>query len=258
MRIVFLFQRLLLFLFSFTTLIEAKTLHSIIVCDTFAHGISHSVKADLKKVREEIQIAANHTGLSIQETLFSDHNVNEEIIQWLEESSFNTDDVVFLFFSGHGYRTVSKIESDWPNLYFTPARKGVDFYRLIEILEKKNPRLIIAIADCCNNVLPEYGAPPKIKDPFYALSYKKPSVKKNYRSLFLKTKGKIIASSSIPGQHSWGTKIGGLFTVTLFHVLKEETKRSFTPSWDAIFHQSVMFVHDRALGQTPQFELSLD
>lgn len=236
--------------------LDAANLHTIIICDTHADNIGDSVEADLNRVRAELHRAAYYTKLNVREKLFVDYQVDANVLSWLQNYPVNQDDVVFLFFSGHGYRTDSKEGNVWPNLYFTPANRGIDFYQLTQIIKEKHPKLMIAIADCCNNVLPEAYAPQLIKNYSLALSYRKPHVKNNYQKLFLHSYGTVIASSSIPGQYSWGTKSGGLFTLALFESLSEEVN-SFSPRWDALFTRAMTTVVDRDVGQTPQYELSV-
>jgi Caspase domain len=236
--------------------LNAANLHTIIICDTHADNIGDSVEADLNRVRAEMHRAAYYTKLNVRETLFIDDEVDGGILSWLNDYSIADNDVVFLFFSGHGYRTDSKEDNVWPNLYFTPANRGIDFYQLTQIIKEKQPKLLIAIADCCNNVLPEAYAPPLLKDHSYALSYRKPNMKNNYEKLFLHTYGSIIASSSIPGQYSWGTKSGGLFTLALFDSLNHEVN-SFNPTWNVLFSRALTTVIDREVGQTPQSDLSI-
>lgn len=236
--------------------LDAANLHTIIICDTHADNIEDSVEADLDRVRAEMHRAAYYTKLNVREKLFIDYQVDGRVLSWLKDYPIERDDVVFLFFSGHGYRTDSKDNNIWPNLYFTPANRGVDFYHLTQILNEKHPKLLIAIADCCNNVLPEAYAPPLMKDSSLALSFRKPKVKNNYEKLFLHSYGTVIASSSIPGQYSWGTKSGGLFTLALFESLNHEVN-SFNPSWELLFTRAMTTVIDRDIGQNPQYELSL-
>lgn len=200
--------------------------------------------------------AAFYTKLNIRETLFINNRVNSDLVAWLREYPVDAEDVVFLFFSGHGYRTKSKKDSIWPNLYFTPVNLGVDFQLLTDIIQAKRPKLMIAVADCCNNVLPDAYAPTLIKDISQALGYRKPTVKTNYEKLFLYTSGTVIASSSMPGEYSWASKNGGLFTLALFDSLSYEVHLS-EPDWGVLFNRALNTVVERDIGQTPQYELTV-
>lgn len=246
------------FFFLVANSLSAATLHGILLCDTIADKISASVAADLAKVRQELQKVRAHTDLGYKEKVFTGPDLNANVLQWIKDTEVGADDVVVIFFSGHGFRTGSKTDNVWPNVYFSAVNKGVDFYLLVQLLHDKSPRLLLAIADCCNNVLPEAYAPElmKGKKTFFA-GVKKPDVFGNYRRLFLESSGVIIISSSEPKEFSWGTRFGGLYTLAFFDSLKSELN-SFDPNWRVLLDRASMKVIKRNVGQTPQFELKLN
>lgn len=251
-----------LFLFCFTLFlrqnsVEAANLHAIIVCDTQADTIGTSVEADLLRVQQEIVKISQNTGLETKLKIFQKNQVNDHILSYLDQQTVAADDVVFFFFSGHGYRTESKGANFWPNLYFTPIKRGVDFYQVTQSIVEKKPRLLIAIADCCNNILNEEYAPPLLKKSGLALrAQSKNYTKINYQHLFLKKKGVILVSSSEPGEFSWATKSGGLYTLAFFEALNKEVNASHLPEWSVILDNASLKVMRRDIGQTPQYELA--
>lgn len=237
--------------------LDAASLHTIIICDTLANNIGESVEADFNRVRAEMHRIAYYTKLNLRETLFIENEVDTKILATLKNYSIEKEDIVFLFFSGHGYRTESKKDNVWPMLYFTSEGKGVDFYKLTEVLQAKRPKFFIAIADCCNNVLPEAYAPPLIKGEIEFLNARKPRIKSNYEKLFLQSRGSIISSSSAPGEYSWASRSGGLFTMALFDSLTHEIHAA-TPGWETLFSRASATILERDnLGQTPQYQLSI-
>lgn len=243
-------------LFLQQTSADAASLRAIIVCDTQADSIGKSVAADLTKVRQEVLKVSHYIGLEAKLSIFEKNNVNESVVSYLEMQEVDPDDIVIFFFSGHGYRTESKVGNIWPNLYFTPINKGVDFYQIIQIINQKNPRLLIAIADCCNNVMEENYAPSVLKNGNLALrTNRKDYTKHNYQTLFLKQAGTIIVSSSEPGEYSWATKSGGLYTLALFESLNKEVMTTPVADWRIILDNASLKIIRRDIGQTPQYEL---
>lgn len=238
--------------------LEAAVLHAIIVCDTTADNIGSSVEADLRKIHLEVSRIAANTDLTLNEKKFSSREVNENVLNYIESQTFSSDDVVFFFFSGHGYRTDSKQGNIWPYLFFTPIGKGVDFSTISQSLAQKQPHLMIAIADCCNNVIPEFFAPPTLKKKHLALALTNNLLVQNYRELFLNHSGSIIISSSKPGELSWGTRSGGIFTLAFFESMDKEIHGSQQADWQVILSNASLKVIKRDLGQTPQFEIVLD
>jgi hypothetical protein len=132
------FSTLLLFT-SLPSLSEATNLHAIILCDTTADNIGFSVEADLKRVRLEIQKIGNFTDMQIKESIFIGHNIDNDLLQKLKGLEIEPDDVAIFFFSGHGFRTDSKQDNIWPNLYLSPINRGLDFNLIITTLEEKKP-----------------------------------------------------------------------------------------------------------------------
>jgi hypothetical protein len=251
------FSTLLLFT-SLPSLSEATNLHAIILCDTTADNIGFSVEADLKRVRLEIQKIGNFTDMQIKESIFIGHNIDNDLLQKLKGLEIEPDDVAIFFFSGHGFRTDSKQDNIWPNLYLSPINRGLDFNLIITTLEEKKPRLIIAIADCCNNVIPEKNAPSLLEKGRKHSKMNVLALKNNYKTLFLDQSGKIIASGCIPGEFSWGTKLGGLYTVAFFDTLNSEIINPKKPDWHTILDKTSQTVIDRKIGQTPQYELKVE
>jgi hypothetical protein len=236
---------------------EAANIHAIVVCDTLADSIGASVTEDLKKVHQELVKISANTHLKLQEKQFTSKDVNGKILDYIKHQTFGNDDVVLFFFSGHGYRTDTKHNNIWPNMYLTPENIGIDFYLVVKTLAEKEPRLIIAIADCCNNIIPEEFEPVKIKRTEFYMGASSQVVRRNYQNLFLNHSGTIIMSSSKPGEYSWGTRRGGLFTLALFESLNKEILSPQLADWYVLLDRASLNVVKRDLSQTPQYETNL-
>jgi hypothetical protein len=93
-----------------------------------------------------------------------------------------------------------------------------------DALQRKNPRLLITMADACNVFVPgitQRGRAEKNE----AVGFKK---------LFLGYKGHIIASSSVPEQFSFSDpQNGGTFTRQFLMALNE-VQASSNPDWESI------------------------
>lgn len=236
---------------------EAATLHSIVVCDTTADNIGSSVEADYGILKRELRAIAMITEMDFKETSFTGLDVTGNILTAIAEMSFGSDDVVFFYFSGHGYRVASKGNNQWPNLYLTPTRRGIDLLEVVTILQDKQPRLLLAIADCCNNVIPEKYAPILVTRKARALMMKAPSVKHNYQQLFVHCSGRIVISGSIPGQTSWCGNNGGTYTIAFFHSLNQEAYTFSKADWRVVLDRASLNVINEDKDQMPQYELFL-
>lgn len=246
---------LLVLLTSFSA--EAATLHAVLVCDTTADNIAESVQADYTTLHNELTKIASNTSMGYNEISFTGNGIDADILDKINQLGFGTDDVVFFYFSGHGYRTDSKGGNQWPNMYLTPVKRGIDLLEVVTLLRAKQPRLLLAIADSCNNVIPDKFAPPLINVRRQALMMKAPSVKSNYKQLFLNSAGTIIISGCIPGQVSWGTQTGGVYTLSFFHSLNEEVRTSYNPEWGVLLDRASINVINMDFEQIPQYELQV-
>jgi len=238
-------KKLLLFFcflcFSYQT--EAGELIAVLVCDTEASNIEDASAADLESMRREASRICQHTGLSLREVVFSENLRPKPFYRTLKALSVTDEDVVLFYFSGHGYRTPSK-ENPWPNLFFSASKSGVDFFEVTRRLEQKRPRLLISIADCCNNILPTHYAAPVYHGSLFA---KAPSrVVLNYQQLFLEQTGTVIVASSEVGEYSWCISKGALFTLAFVESLQIETKkRAGEADWQTLLDRAAYTVRAR-------------
>ena len=74
-----------------------------------------------------------------------------------------------------------------------------------------------------------------------------------YRKLFLESSGICIASGSVPGEVSWATPKGGIFTSAFLESLKKEIEEEF-PSWESLFDRTEKTC---SFFQQPQYMLKL-
>ncbi|GAB5551355.1 MAG: hypothetical protein Sapg2KO_09460 [Saprospiraceae bacterium] len=184
---------------------EIGTLHALVLVDEYSE-ISTACIADKFKIEEEVQIIAQKTRmqLNLQQIDYSKDGLERSI----EALEVGENDVIFFYFTGHGYRYENQITcGDLPYLYLTKAQEhlyeaGICLDAITEQLKAKAPRLLVSLADCCNNILP-YEEPVAMNTALVGEVYKK---------LFLQTEGHIIATSSLPGQFSFATNNGGYFT----------------------------------------------
>lgn len=201
-------------------------------CDTQASKLENSVFNDLQNIRDEALRISHYTGMQIQEIIFDGSDLEpKSVFKSLKKLKVNSDDVILYFFSGHGYRTPSRGENPWPYLYFSKYDHGVDYEKILEILSNKHPKLLLALADCCNNILEERYAP-----PVYKLSGSKKNEEKianAYKKLFLETEGEILITSSEIGEFSWCIPKGALFTTAFIDEIRLETGWS-DASWERI------------------------
>lgn len=210
-RVPFLLAAFLSLSLLLTVAVEAGDLHLLLVGDGSAADLKDSIRVDLKRIESHVENVAHFTGLQLHTHRFPFENVTSgDVLSAIKDLNTNIDDVVIFYFSGHGYRTPSKNNIPWPNIYLSKSQTGIDLIDVSERLSSKSARLVLVIADCCNNSLPNHAAPPLAKK-IGVYDHKSASIGNNYRRLFLDTEGLIVMASSRAGQASWTMQHTGSF-----------------------------------------------
>lgn len=217
---------------------SAATLHSIIVADTDDYSIGESVEIDLQNMQGLIRNISQQTGLVMAREAITGKLSSSNINNAINNLSVKSDDVVIFYYSGHGY---SPGNSKWPGMSLDNGNLTIKDVR--NMLKQKNPRLLIVMADTCNGFTRSVSR-----------YYKSPEKTENYNQLFLKYRGIITASSSKPGQLSWGNKqTGGLYTNAFLRSINQELASQSNPSWNNLMERANQPLNGGEL-QQPQYK----
>ncbi len=220
---------------SLCTPLSARDFHAILVADSYSEDISRATKTDLQMIEREIQTIVEIGKYNLKVRLFNKaKSIAHDVLKTIKSLKAQKDDILLFYFSGHGYRTSLNEGSPWPNLDFPLENCGLDFKEIIEEIRKKRAGLSIIFADCCNWKISQ-RAPPVIKGQLPELTIST-SKKKNYNTLFFKTKGIIAVVSASAGQPSYCTVKGSFYTRSFLRSLKKvvEGERGEV-SWSAVF-----------------------
>jgi len=230
-------------------------LYTLLLIDEYSE-IAPACFADRIKIEEEAQIIAQKTRMELK--LINLPFERSRLIQYLDTFSVQPEDVILFYFTGHGYRYENQREcEDYPYLFISKERvalseAGLCFGQLSEQLLSKNARLLVSLADCCNNVLP-------VEEPI-AMSNR--GFSEVYKRLFLQTEGYLIASSSLPGQFSYATNNGGYFTNSFLQSIREleDPRQDINQvNWDLVMRKtkSLTILNSKSK-QKPQYKAELE
>jgi hypothetical protein len=202
--------------------LKAADLHLIAVAD-YECNLYKALWIDINKMRAEARFICQHTGMNLHETVLAGSTARASILlESIHNLDVAEDDLIIFYYSGHGFRTFSSGDSLWPNLFFSKERNAVDLAVVLELINQKNVRLQIIIADCCNSYLPDGRFP--LVSAKQIDDVDKSIIADNYKKLFLDSRGSVIISSSKPGLKSLTTTVGSLFTIAFLKVLHEKVK----------------------------------
>ncbi|WP_195155529.1 caspase family protein [Candidatus Protochlamydia phocaeensis] len=244
---------------------QAANLHVVLVGDSLNASDRNGFEASMDLWRREVKRIAAYTGLELHGVIFESFRCRlDEVVQHIEALSIQADDVVILYFAIHGSRPSDK-DSPWPHLRFSLDQQAIDFNYFNEVIKSKGPRLLLSIADSCNEIDDQYGDREKIfekileieeledqvaiiknSDSYTSLmaNHTPSEIVQAYQHLFLNHSGTIIASGSIPGQPAVKHLItGGVYTVNFLESLKYYTSQPGKDrNWESIL--------ERAAGET--------
>jgi len=253
---VFMYQILALLLLLCTPItLSGATLHAFIAIDSKSDDVKEMSEIDLEKMKKAINTIAKGADFKLNRKIIKGSDLRlKAFAKWLKEISVEKDDCVFFYFSGHGIGDQSK-KSRWPLMCLAKENEFMPLEVIEKSLDVKNPRLLVLICDSCNNF-------DKLRKKS---SHRGPLVAKSSTSsipeseglikLFRRTKGKIVASGSIPGSPSWAADNGGMFTTAFLIALQREAM-SDAPSWKHLFRTVPRYLQGSA--QVPQFKLHLN
>lgn len=234
----------LLFFHPFTFCLEAKEpmFHVILATDLEADDIEDGVERDLERIQKEIGIIAKYTHMEVSEKLFLGKKSDpQKLLTHLHGLNVESDDVIFFYFSGHGYRTKLEQENDWPSLAFEKADVGIRFTEISEVLQTKPARLTLLFADCCNNKM-SLSSAPKILKPKAKLQRKEINslMKAGYQKLFLEAHGLLMVASAQAGEYSYtDDDDGSMYTIALTKGFKEISQLPVeNVTWEALIDVS--------------------
>ncbi len=246
----------ILTLLLFSCLLQAQQFHAIIVADMNDLEIGKSCEIDANMMMTEVNTIATSIGYEPDISIVSRGNFNFECVRKaVEELTCNEKDIVFFYYSGHGYNDTAN-SGEFPVMNL---KNG--FYALEEVhrqLKSKNPKFCLTLGDCCN-VIHEL---PDFKTRGFNTVDIGTKIENNYKNLFLQPQGDILVSSSKRGQWSYSNfKDGGIYTSEFISSLRCAVNYSKTLSWESLLLDTknrisrYNFVKGK---QVPQFYVNLD
>lgn len=216
---------------------SADKLHVISFYNTEDESIGDNKKAEMAMMSNEFQNIATSLekhGFSTDLHFFDAQKCKKNVvINTINSLDIAPEDVVFFYYGGHGVRLKDDLTDFFPVMCLA-EKNPANYLRLSkvkELIDKKNPRLSVVMAGCCNSVDPSLS--------FYmnVLSSEGPTMedeleKDGYYHLFNDYAGTITMSSSKAGQVSYSGRTGGVFCLKLMENFANIGTGVFEPQWD--------------------------
>jgi sulfatase modifying factor 1 len=192
----------------------AQTTYALLVLMDNDINIASSVAKDAETVQSSLGLLQKENICQLNMTVMrsSENKVTtSDMIDWIMNLDPSKDDVMMIYYSGHGY-------IDERNRHYLSFDEGDTIPRseVIARMKMVNCRLQMLITDCCSNLV---SLPTSITATPRSLGEK--SDKKYYRDLFISHKGFLDITAASEGEYAWGNSTkGGYFTNSLFSAFK--------------------------------------
>ena len=215
--------------------VDGATLHVVLVGDINAeeHVLESATKKDLEAMHAEMLKVARNIGYESSEQIHLGYSLSsKKILSHCKKMNVERDDIVFFYFSGHGYTTPKQWEDPWPNIALSGDQRGIPVSRVANVVRNLKPRLGIIFADCCNSLFSDEYAPLVLKQVVHTHMGR---VEANYRKMFLDQQGLIIIAGSKKAQPSLATYAGSFCTLAFLQSFREKMSQSSAQvNWESL------------------------
>ena len=160
----------------------------------------------------------------------------DNILRWVNNVSPARDDIVFVYFTGHGgtYKADRTYSGDVGNegeFFLQLPGVVINRGRLVEAMDRLGCRLKILLTDACS-----YGVE---VEPF---NLNPPDLKEFYKNLFFQHKGFLNVVAASPGEYATSTpEAGGLFTAAFVFTMTvppESVWEDGFSTWEEVFRET--------------------
>ncbi|MDW8288082.1 MAG: caspase family protein, partial [Flammeovirgaceae bacterium] len=202
----------------------------LIMCDTYEspenNVIAQSVRIDLNTITQFLNLLEKRNIVSVERVLLQGKNATLQNIQnTLSQLKTESNDVLWVFFSGHGGMEKGK------SFLLTSDEKMLWRSDLENALKVKNARLKIFFTDACSNEVGELQVSRSLSRGVGAAQ--EGEYDHIYKALLFNYEGFMHVSSSSEGEYAWSdSNLGGFFT---HYFIREGLIKKPSESWEEIF-----------------------
>lgn len=233
-----LYIKIVILLFFQTTLVNASTLHGIVISQTNDYTIGEGCQINHKRIKETLTDISKKIDykLILNELKAKDVSVTN-ISKLISKIKPDTADIIVFWYSGHG-SNVGK--NKYPNFLIGGSVTKLNILNIHKELISKKARFVLTVGDCCNlgGKFPEKSNCQAREELFDEVDFKQQI--KNANSLF-GLQGDILAISSKQGEYSYYNGfLGGFFSYSLLKSITNNVQfENDTLTWTNVSSNSI-------------------
>lgn len=238
---------------------SSQTVHALLIIMDADPSFGTAMKVNQEKMENLLTTVAHEADLRLEKRfLRSSRNEARKsyVIKWLKEIRPNSDDVIFLYFSGFGGATPQTEKEQDAFVYLQDGEfRQSDFAQKVQ--DVSNARLKVLITDRCRGFLKLTPIPDRDETSMFTKQLK-------IKHLFIEHEGFLHLSSATAGEYGWiDEQTGSLFTDTLLHVINQPSSLDIDQNgdsfiaWQEVFEVIQQTTADRFQHAYPMLSVSL-
>ncbi|MFT4032236.1 MAG: caspase family protein [Siphonobacter sp.] len=241
----------------------AQTFHALLIADTKDEMLAKACQRDVEVMHRQLTQAAAAIHFTLKETTLSGEQFTlNRLTTMLDSLSIQSTDIVFLYYTGHGYNIQGRTDR-FPYLLMDKQQLGQNpaLVSIHEQLKKKKARLCVTLGDCCNNLITNTRGMVGRKPMIRGLVLTNDSLNAAYKKLFLDVSGDVIIASSRPPQPSCAHPDSGSFYTRCFdEALELASQYNKTISWESLLKdtQTRLVRHSATRDKQSIYEINLN
>ena len=231
----------------------SQTVHALLIIMDADPSLGPAMKINQEKMENLLTTVAHEADLRLEKWfLLSSRNEarKSHVIKWLEEIKPNSDDVIFIYFSGFGGATPQTEKKQDAFVYLQDGEfRQSDFAQKVQNVS--DARLKVLITDRGRGFLKLTPIPNSNETSMFTKQLK-------IKYLFMEHEGFLHLSSATAGEYGWiDEQTGSLFTDTLLHAINQPSSSDVDENadgfitWREIFDVIKQTTGDRFQGAYP-------
>ena len=195
--------------------LSSQTVHVISITESLDVVIAQDCQADLLQVEGVVGLIQNKTKYNTSLiSIKTDNATSESVLDLLDDLSIEEDDLLILFYSGHG--ALFRENLPMAQILFLKNYSSIGLDRLLIHLSNYKAKFTLVLLDACQNYLPH-----RIESYFERKSEKitlgskrMKSINTEYplESLLDRSEGIVVMTSCSPKEKAYSTISGSFFT----------------------------------------------